>query len=131
MQVTYQVVELAADQNAAVAETPFDVSAFVDSETAANIQSKCGAAANPTACADGLISSELGDRSDQQASATPPPTNAGAGSASSGVHMNVVLSRLNSTVRSLATTVAYCGPDAMQLVQNRGPCRPACSKPAA
>jgi hypothetical protein len=87
-------VELNSDMNAPVPETPFDTRAFVDGETQALIASECADAADAQACASGHINAELGPENGDSNSAVPI-TVSGA-----GVPMDVVLSRLNSTVRS-------------------------------
>ena len=107
LQVTYEIVELAADMDAAVPEAAIDTTSFVDSDTAALIASRCANAKDVDACASGVIGTELaapapdtGSSSGAAAAAAvpPPPPPAEAGD---GTPMDVVLSRLQTTVRSL------------------------------
>lgn len=90
MQVDYEVLEDPARQSAPVQEEPFDTSAFLDAEEAAEIQSACGAldAASVSDCASSQLT--------EPAALSEVPEVEDTG----GVPIETVLLRLNTTVRA-------------------------------
>lgn len=118
VQVEIEIVESAADMNAAVPEATVDTSQFVDPTDAAKIANKCASTADIAACganeAAALAPPPLpppapvdppGNSQDSPlGSAAPPPPMSAISPSTLSVPTAVVLERLNTTVRVLAAS---------------------------